>query len=93
MGLQGAFRPKSLESRYAQLTDQQKTVYYAFRRHLGMSSAQVEALPWWERRYLIEKLNEEFAHPEDDDDDFTTITADDEVSNNAESMGFTVHTV
>lgn len=96
MGPQGARKPGSIERRYSALSEQRKTLYYAFRRHLGMSRAEVDALPWWEHRFLVEKMNEEFAPPgelDGDQLDIGEVQPMDRTFDNAEAMGFTVHAV
>lgn len=56
-------RPKSLDRRYERLSEDKNT-YYALRRYLNYTPKEVDAMPWWERRMWIEKINEEFAPPE-----------------------------
>lgn len=36
-----------------------RRLHYLFRRRLGMSVDDAEALPWWEWRLLVEGLDEE----------------------------------
>lgn len=66
MGSERGSKPGSLERRYEALSDERKNRYYLFRRHLGMTRQEVDALPWWETRFLVEKMNEEFSPPDED---------------------------
>ena len=89
MGLQGAGRPKSLERKYDSIPEHRKLLYYLFRRHLNMPRSEVDRLPWWEERYLIEQMNREFAPPDEDDDAPGATEDHDDISD----LGFTVHAV
>ena len=63
----GAHRPKSVEDRYEALTAGfDPIVWYLFRRRLGLSMADVRALPWHELRVLVEGILWEFAEDEGD---------------------------
>lgn len=67
MGLQGDRRPGSLERRYEQLPEEAKNVYYLFRRHLGYTPAETDAMSWIERRMWLDCLAREFSDPDDPD--------------------------
>lgn len=58
---------------------------YVFRRRFGMSVEETRALPWWERRLLIEGLQAEYPDP----DAPNTVDAD---AAGLASMGFSVGT-
>lgn len=90
MGLQGALRPGSVERRYAALDENRKTLYYYFRRHLYYTPAEVDAMPWHEKRMYVEMLNIEFSPP-DEDDEYAGATV--ENYDDLTDMGFTVHSV
>ena len=54
-----------------------------------MPRSEVDRLPWWEERYLIEQMNREFAPPDEDDDAPGATEDHDDISD----LGFTVHAV
>lgn len=75
MAPRGVVKPGSLKRRYSELEDSDKYTYYAFRRHLGYSPAEVDAMPWWERRMFIEVLNEEFTEEEPKENVYDDVSA------------------
>ncbi len=80
MDIRGAPGPKSYDRRYASLEDTRKNLYYAMRRHLGYTPAEVDAMCVQERRMWVEKLNQEFSSEEDD-------TVDTEASDDPTEFG------
>ncbi len=65
----GRRRPKRLEDRYEALAGDadERNVLYIFRRRLGMGVDDVRALPWYEKRLLLEGLYQEFRDPDAED--------------------------
>ena len=82
MDLREPHGPKTFERRYAGLTEERKNLYFVFRRHLGYEPHEVDAMPWWQLRMFCEKLNEEFAPPDED-------AGESSVSDHASDFGLT----
>lgn len=61
MDLLRGHKPGSFQRRYDGVTPDQRRTYYAFRRHLGYSPAEVDAMPMLVRRMFVEEMNAEFA--------------------------------
>lgn len=59
--------PYTAEFRFVALAgdDDDRTRLYMFRRHLGLSAAGVDALPWWEHGLLWEGLVREFSEEDE----------------------------
>ena len=76
MGRRAVAEPGIRSRRYELITrsEQQRTLWYLVRRHLGFTRSEWEALPWHDQLVYMEGILEEFY--EDDGDNYVDDTRD-----------------